>query len=299
MLIAVPSEAPGGLDAVVSEHFGHCAVFTLVQVDDGSIGDVNLLANQDHTEGGCMAPVMMLKDEGVEAMVAGGMGMRPLAGFRSVGIKVFFKEDAANVREAVQLIADGRGREFGDDHTCGGGSGGCGGHGHDHHHHHAPVQRDPIEGTPDIRDGRVITFDYDLTDRDGELIETTKSHGPVRYLHGSGNIMPGLEKALAGLEPGAEKKVELPAAEAYGERDDGKILEVPITELPQGVEIGSVLRAHQPDGGVAILTVVGLDDEHGKLDANHPLSGKDLVFQVKIIDVEAATAEEIEHGHVH
>jgi len=82
MLIAVPSDAPGGLEAPVSAHFGHCHTFTLVQVDDGRIGNVNLLQNQGHEQGGCLVPVTLLEQNGVQALVAGGMGARPLAGFQ-------------------------------------------------------------------------------------------------------------------------------------------------------------------------------------------------------------------------
>jgi predicted Fe-Mo cluster-binding NifX family protein len=125
MLIAVPSEAPGGLEAPISAHFGHCAVFTLVQIADDQAGEVRLLPNQGHAQGGCMAPVMLLKEAGVDAMVAGGMGMRPLAGFQQVGIQVFFKEDAVSVGDAIDQVTAGAARIFGPAQTCGGGGGGC------------------------------------------------------------------------------------------------------------------------------------------------------------------------------
>jgi len=134
MKIAFPSEAPGGLDAGLSAHFGHCAVFTLVDLEDAEVGKVELLANVPHQQGGCMAPVMMLKQAGADALVAGGMGMRPLAGFQQVGIEVFFSENAATVGEAVKLVAAGQARKFGPAQTCGGGAdhghgaGDCGGH---------------------------------------------------------------------------------------------------------------------------------------------------------------------------
>ncbi len=130
MLVAVPSDAPGGLGARVAGHFGHCDAFTLVSLDAGQIQDVRVLPNGGHEHGGCMAPVMLLKSHGVESMVAGGMGMRPLAGFGQVGITVFFNEGAATVEDAVMLIAQGRARTFGPAQTCHGG-GECGGD-HDH-----------------------------------------------------------------------------------------------------------------------------------------------------------------------
>lgn len=123
MLIAIPSEAPGGLDALLSAHFGHCAVFTLVEVNGDQVESVRLLPNQGHAQGSCMAPVMLLKEAGVEAMIAGGMGMRPLAGFQQVGIQVYFKEEAELVGEAVDLVTAGTARTFGPAQTCGGGGG--------------------------------------------------------------------------------------------------------------------------------------------------------------------------------
>jgi predicted Fe-Mo cluster-binding NifX family protein len=127
MIIAVPSEAPGGLDAPISAHFGHCHAFTMVNVESSKIGVVNVLDNEGHAHGGCMAPVMLLHSHHVEALVAGGMGGRPLAGFQQVGIRVYFKEEARSVRDAVQLLIDGKCREFGSAQACGGGGGGCGG----------------------------------------------------------------------------------------------------------------------------------------------------------------------------
>ena len=125
MILAIPSDAPGGLDAAVSEHFGHCAVFTLVTLDGAEVKSVDLLVNTGHAQGGCMAPVLMLKQAGAESLVAGGMGQRPLAGFQQVGISVYFREGAKSVREAVDLVAAGKARLFGPAQACGGGGGGC------------------------------------------------------------------------------------------------------------------------------------------------------------------------------
>lgn len=293
MLIAVPSEAPGGLDAPISAHFGHCHAFTMVNIDGEEIGEVTVLENEGHDHGGCMAPVRLLQSRQVEALVAGGLGGRPLAGFQQVGIRVYFKEEARSVRDAVQLVIDGKCREFEPAQTCGGGEGGCGGD-----HAHEPVEREPIEGPADVRDGRVVSLHYKLKDSDGELIESSGDDGPMQYLHGHGNIVPGLEKALGGLEAGAQQVVEVAAAEAYGERDESKIFEVPRVQLPDHAEVGGVLRARQPDGSPLFLTVVALDDKSARLDPNHPLAGKDLVFDVTIVSVESATPDESARGQV-
>ena len=123
MLIAIPSDEPGGLDAQVSEHFGHCSAFTLVRVADGKIGEVAVLENTGHDQGGCMAPVMLLKQHGVDTLLAGGMGARPLSGFQEAGIAVHFKEDAISVVDAVKSFLDGKCQAFGEAQTCGGGGG--------------------------------------------------------------------------------------------------------------------------------------------------------------------------------
>ncbi|MGD8563241.1 MAG: NifB/NifX family molybdenum-iron cluster-binding protein [Desulfarculaceae bacterium] len=130
MKIAVASRAPGGLEAEPSAHFGHCDAFTLVEVNQQEVGNVEVLANEGHAQGGCMAPVMLLKNSGVDALVAGGMGARPLAGFQQVGIQVFFNEGAPTVGEAIRLITSGQARVFGPAQVCGGGgdTGGCGNH---------------------------------------------------------------------------------------------------------------------------------------------------------------------------
>lgn len=128
MKIAVPSMNPGGLDAGISAHFGHCDIFTLIDVDGMEIKAVELLANSGHEQGGCMAPVMLLKNAGVEALSAGGMGMRPLAGFQQVGIDVYYNQGAQNVNDAVRQILEGAAPKFGEAQVCGGHSGGCGSH---------------------------------------------------------------------------------------------------------------------------------------------------------------------------
>jgi FKBP-type peptidyl-prolyl cis-trans isomerase 2/predicted Fe-Mo cluster-binding NifX family protein len=293
-LVAVPSEAPGGLDALISAHFGHCAAFTLVQVRDGQVGDVTVLPNEGHEHGGCMAPVMLLKRHEVHALVAAGMGMRPLAGFQQVGIKVYHPGDAATVGEAVELMAADLCQEFGEAETCGGGE--CGGHGHQPRH---DVERPPIDGPVDVRDDRVVSFHFTLSKKDGQVIESSHDGRPARYLHGHDNLVPGLERALTGLEVGAHTVVEVSAAEGYGERNEDKVIDVSRDQLPPDVKVGVLVHAEDPSGGMIPLTVTELGDAFVRLDANHPLAGMDLVFDITIVGIEAAAPEELEHGHPH
>jgi len=295
-IVAVPSEAPGGLDARISAHFGHCAMFTLVQVQDGRVGDVTVLPNEGHEHGGCMAPVMLLKQHEVEALVAGGMGMRPLAGFQQVGIKVYHTGNAGTVGEAIELMAANRCQEFGEAQTCAGGGGECGGHDHEPRR---DIERPPIDGTVDVRSDRVVSFHFTLREKDGEVIESSHNGRPARYLHGHDNLVPGLERALTGLEVGAHTVVEVSAAEGYGERNEDKVIDVPRDQLPPDIEVGGLVHAQDPSGGMMALTVTEVGDALVRLDANHPLAGMDLVFDITIVCIEAAVPEELEHGHPH
>ncbi|MFZ1986038.1 MAG: NifB/NifX family molybdenum-iron cluster-binding protein [Desulfatitalea sp.] len=124
VVIAVPSEDPGGLDAPLGAHFGHCALYTIVDVKDGAIHDVRVVPNVPHQEGGCLAPVQYLAGEGVQQLIAGGMGLRPLMGFNQVGIQVLHGGDAHTVGEAVQSAIAGKLPQFQQMQTCGG----CGEH---------------------------------------------------------------------------------------------------------------------------------------------------------------------------
>ncbi len=283
MLIAIPSDTTDGLDAAISEHFGHCAVFTLVTVDDDVIGEVSVLENSGHEEGGCMTPVTLLKERGVEVLLAGGMGGRPLAGFQQVGIEVHYKEDSGTVREAVELFVSGGCRAFGEAQTCSGGEGGCGGH--EHHHHHEP-ETVPIVGKTDIREGRMVTIEYELKDADGAMLNNSAVDGPMRFIFGKGQILPAIEKALTGLEPDAHVVTEVPAAEGFGERDETRIVEVPRSQLPPDVAVGAMVSAQDPQGRRTPLIVIHVDKDVARLDGNHPLAGKDLVFEMTVKKVE-------------
>lgn len=127
MRIAVPSNFPGGLEALRSEHFGHCDLFTIVDLDENKeIKKVSLIANGDHEAGGCMVPVKILHDEVIAAIIVGGMGKRPLQGFTGVGIEVYFadKNSIKTVREAVQKFTTGQLVAMHADQVCTG-SGNC------------------------------------------------------------------------------------------------------------------------------------------------------------------------------
>lgn len=122
--VAVPSTHPGGMDSLLGAHFGHCDLYTLVEVTDGQVQDVRTLPNVPHQQGGCMAPVNHLAQNGVQVLIAGGMGMRPLMGFNQVGINVFYGGGIQTVGEAVDAFLKGNLQQCTSDFTCGGGGAG-------------------------------------------------------------------------------------------------------------------------------------------------------------------------------
>jgi predicted Fe-Mo cluster-binding NifX family protein len=123
MIIAIPSENPGGLNAGLGAHFGHCDLYTLVTIDGNAIKSVQVIPNVPHQQGGCMAPVNYLAQNGVGKLIAGGMGLRPLMGFNQVGIEVYHGGTSTTVGEAVNAMLAGQLPQFSQQHTCGGGGG--------------------------------------------------------------------------------------------------------------------------------------------------------------------------------
>lgn len=121
--IAIPSMGTGGLDGERSGHFGHCDVFTMVDVENGEIKDVSTVQNQSHVQGGCMVPVNLLSDHNVNALIVGGIGMRPLMGFKQVGIDVYYDAERPQIRPVVEDLIAGKLTAIGDDQVCGGGGG--------------------------------------------------------------------------------------------------------------------------------------------------------------------------------
>ena len=151
----------------------------------------------------------------------------------------------------------------------------------------------------DIQNDQVVSFNYTLTDAEGTVID--KSEGqPLVYLHGAGNIIPGLENALTGKNVGDKLTVHVPAAEGYGEYSAEMVQEVP-RNMFQGVdniEAGMQFQA-QTDDGMQVVTVKEVTDESIFVDGNHPLAGQDLNFDVEIVEIRPASQEELDHGHVH
>jgi predicted Fe-Mo cluster-binding NifX family protein len=120
-VVAIPSSHPGGLDAALGAHFGHCDLYTLVEIGAGKVLEVTTLPNVPHEQGGCMGPVNHLAQHGVQVLIAGGMGMRPLMGFKQVGIDVLYGNGVQTVGEAVEALLKGTLPRFTTEFTCGGG----------------------------------------------------------------------------------------------------------------------------------------------------------------------------------
>lgn len=151
-----------------------------------------------------------------------------------------------------------------------------------------------------VAKNKVVSIDYTLKDDIGEVIDSSEGAEPLFYLHGFSNIVPGLEAALEGKVAGDNVKVSLNPAEGYGERDDSLQQVVP-REAFQGIdqlEVGMQFQAESDDGN-HIVTVTAVEGNEVTVDGNHPLAGETLNFDVTIVEVRDATAEEMEHGHVH
>ena len=150
-----------------------------------------------------------------------------------------------------------------------------------------------------IENGKVVSFHYTLTNTQGDVLDASQDQ-PMPYLHGAGNIIPGLEQQLVGKNVGDKLTVAVPAVDAYGEYHEQLVNEVP-AEAFQGVdkiEAGMQFQADTPEG-VQVITVKAVNGDTVTVDANHPLAGQDLNFAVEIVEIRDATEEETAHGHVH
>ena len=144
---------------------------------------------------------------------------------------------------------------------------------------------------------KVISFDYTLTNPAGEVIDSSEGRDPLVFMTGIGQIIPGLESELIRLNVGDKKRVQVQAAEAYGQHDPKRTIEVPLEKLPkEGIEIGDQFNAGGDHGSFVVTSVT---ETHATLDGNHPLAGVDLTFDVEVTGVRDATLEELAHGHAH
>lgn len=147
---------------------------------------------------------------------------------------------------------------------------------------------------------RVVTFHYTLRDPSGQVLDSSAGGEPITYLEGAGQIIDGLDTRLRATLAGAKQRVQVPAAEAYGERDPAQVQRVKREVLPVegALRIGDQFQT-DTDRYAPVVTVAAIEGDEVVLDANHPLAGVDLTFDVEVVEARAATAEEISHGHAH
>ncbi len=152
-----------------------------------------------------------------------------------------------------------------------------------------------------VQDNMVVTIAYTLKDADGDIIDSSEEHGDFPYLHGFENIVPGLEKALAGHKVGDTVHATVQPEEGYGKRDESLVITVPRSQMPddEELELGMEFHAEDKDGGVQHVTIVDLTESEVTLDGNHELADQVLNFTVTINGIREAQPEEIDHGHVH
>lgn len=144
---------------------------------------------------------------------------------------------------------------------------------------------------------QVISFHYTLTDVEGNVLDSSEGRDPLAFLTGHNQIISGLERQLVEMAAGDEGVCEVPAAEAYGERNEDAIQTMEKSRFPEDVEVG-MMFATDPQG-MSTFTVTKIEGDTVTIDGNHPLAGKDLTFKVQITEVRAATEDEISHGHAH
>ncbi len=151
-----------------------------------------------------------------------------------------------------------------------------------------------------IENNRVVTINYTLTDNDGTVIDQSQD-STFSYLHGSQNIIPGLEDARSGKRADDKLQVTITPENAYGERDDSQVQAVPREMFPTDVEIavGMTFHAEAPNGEPITVMVSEVAADTVTVDGNHPLAGQTLNFDVEVVDVRDAAPEELDHGHVH
>jgi FKBP-type peptidyl-prolyl cis-trans isomerase SlyD len=151
-----------------------------------------------------------------------------------------------------------------------------------------------------VEKNRVVTLHYSLLDEQGSVLESSAGRAPLSYLHGKGNIIPGLERALAGKSAGDKVEVTVAPEQGYGGRDERLVQIVPRSRFTEGAALmpGMQVRATGPQGP-RLVTVVRVERDFVTVDGNHPLAGRTLHFSVEIAEVRKATHEEVSHGHVH
>jgi FKBP-type peptidyl-prolyl cis-trans isomerase SlyD len=151
-----------------------------------------------------------------------------------------------------------------------------------------------------VKEDLVVSLEYVLT-VDGQVVDQSEAGDPIQFIQGRGEIIAGLESALYGMAVGERKHVQVESDEAYGEHDPDAFGSVPLSAFPDNVpvEIGTELELEDDQGHLVPARITAIGSGEAQLDFNHPLAGKVLSFDIAVVDVRAATPEELAHGHVH
>ncbi len=148
---------------------------------------------------------------------------------------------------------------------------------------------------------KAVVVNYVARDDSGNILDSSDADGPIRYIHGTEDLIPGLEAALEGHSAGEKLSIRVAMEDAYGDRDESLIEEVPIANFPgiDSIEPGMKFQTDMDDDVPYIVTVTKVTKKHVTVDGNHPFAGKNLNFDLEIVEVREASSSEIEHGHVH
>ena len=150
-----------------------------------------------------------------------------------------------------------------------------------------------------VTDKAAVSFHYTLTNTNGEQLDSSRGEEPLAYLHGAGNIIAGLEAAMTGKSVGDKFNVTIPPAEAYGELVPDMV-QVVSKKMFEGMDVEVGMQFHADvSHGAGIITVTEINGDDVTIDGNHPLAGETLIFDVEVVDVRAATEDELAHGHIH
>ncbi|RPI71393.1 MAG: peptidylprolyl isomerase [Ignavibacteriales bacterium] len=152
-----------------------------------------------------------------------------------------------------------------------------------------------------IGQNKVVSMNYTLKDKEGNVIQTTDKREPFQYLSGNQQILPNLEKEIDNMIIGSKKNVKIPAKDAYGEYNEQAVQQIDKKTFPDDIElqVGMEFVANSPEGQQMPFVVTDIKEQEVTVDFNHPLAGRDLEFDVELLDVRDATLEEMKHGHAH
>lgn len=152
-----------------------------------------------------------------------------------------------------------------------------------------------------IAQNKIVTFNYTLKDDTGNILDSTAGSTPFSFLSGNGQILPKLEDAMNGMLVGSRKNVKISAPDAYGNYNKEAVQQVDRTNFPENTDLqpGMQFVANSPEGNQMPFIIAEVHENNIKIDFNHPLAGKNLEFDVELVDIRDATAEELAHGHAH